>query len=471
MTFPVKNLIKAASLALFLSVPSVIKAEIRTVADSVPDRWQYVSEYIQTLPSEDRWWQSFHDPVLDSLISLGIDNNFNLLTAMHRIGAARQAVNQAKSRYYPTISISGGWDKSRTSGEMTSPAGRSQTMSYFTAGADMTWEIDLFGRIRQQVNQKKQLYNASRADYAATMVSLCSEIARNYASYRMYQLELAVAHEHLESQDSVMHIAMYRHEAGLNSELDVAQAGTIYYSTKASIPTLESSAATAVNAISLLLGEYPGRVAAMLSRPAPLPDYRQIVATGMPVDLIRRRPDIVAAEYQLAASAMAVGVAKKDFLPVISLQASAGTSAHNLKNMFGKESLTYSIAPSISWTVFDGLSRRAAVESAKEELKISVDAYNLAVVTAVQEVDNAIILYTSAMHEVEALNDVVRSAQESFTLSLDLYRSGLTPFTNVADAQISFLQYADQLVVAQGNALTALINLYAALGGGWTQAQ
>ncbi len=452
-----------------LTVTAHAKAEVTTMADSLPDRWQYVSEYIQSLPSDDRWWNNLNDPLLDSLITLGIDRNFNLQAAIHRIGAARQAINQAKAQYYPQISVSGGWTKSRNSGNMTGRNTPAETIDYFSLGAAASWEVDLFGRITAQVKQKKALYNASRADYAATMVSLCSEIARNYAMLRTYQAELAVAREHMMSQDSVMHIAMHRHEAGLNAQLDVAQAGTIYYSTKATIPQIESSIATTINAIALLLGEFPANVAAMLERPAPLPAFRQIVGAGLPLELIRRRPDIVAAEYQLASSAMAVGIAKKDFLPVISINGQIGTSAHKPSDLFSKNSLTYSVAPTISWTVFDGMGRRAAVASAREDMKASVEAYNLSVVTAVQEVENAMALYLSALKQVDALAEVVKQAKEAFDLSFDLYKTGLTQFNNVADAQISFLQYADSLVVARGNALSALINLYQALGGGWTE--
>ncbi len=147
-----------------LTVTAHAKAEVTTMADSLPDRWQYVSEYIQSLPSDDRWWNNLNDPLLDSLITLGIDRNFNLQAAIHRIGAARQAINQAKAQYYPQISVSGGWTKSRNSGNMTGRNTPAETIDYFSLGAAASWEVDLFGRITAQVKQKKALYNASRAD-------------------------------------------------------------------------------------------------------------------------------------------------------------------------------------------------------------------------------------------------------------------------------------------------------------------
>lgn len=439
-----------------------------TLADSLPERWQYVSEYVQTLPADDRWWQTFNDPVLNRLIALGIDHNYNILTAIHRIEAARQAVKSAQSGYYPTIGVSAGWVANRQSGALIS-GGRATNMNYFNLGVSASWEADVFGRVTAKAKRAKTLYNASRADYAATMVSLCGEIALNYAQLRAVQARIAVAKAHIVLQDSVLKIASARFEAELNSKLDVEQASTTYYSTKASLPGLESQAAAAINALALLVGEFPEQIAAELSAPGPLPDYHQIVAVGMPTQLIRRRPDIVAAEYQLAAAAQNIGIAKKDFLPVLSIQGSLGTEAHKIGKLFSGKSFTYSIAPTLSWTVFDGFARRAAVASAREEMKASLDQYNLAILTAVQEADNAMASYKYALQEAELIDDVLTHAKKAFDLSLELYRSGLTSFTNLSTSQIAYLQYADSLVAARADALSALIRLYEALGGGWTE--
>lgn len=439
-----------------------------TVADSMPERWQYVSENMQSVPTDDRWWQSFGDPVLDSLIAMAVDRNYNVMAATSRIEVARQAVRQSQAGYYPTLQVQAGWTKERTSGRL-SPGARAQSLDYFSAGVTMSWEVDVFGKVRAKTRQAKSLYNVSRAEYAATMVSLCGELARNYATLRTSQARLAVAQAHIVLQDSVRHIAEARFEAEMASKLDVEQANTIYYSTLATIPSIEASIATSTNAIAILLGEFPETVARKLSVPAPMPDHRQIVAVGVPMELLRRRPDVVEAEYELAAAVQNVGVAKKDFLPTLSLQGSIGTSAHSAKDLFSNQSFTYTIAPTISWTIFDGFARSAALSSARESMKASVDNYNMTILTAVQEADNAMVTYTSSLNQAQLTEDVLTHAERSFQLSLELYRSGLASFTNLSDSQISFLQYADQLVTARGNALNALINLYEALGGGWTE--
>lgn len=438
-----------------------------TLADSLPGRWMYVSENLQTLPCDDQWWKTLGDPMLDSLINLGVERNQDVVAAIHRIGAARQAVRRARAGYYPEIGVGIGWTKTRSSGEQMKQ-GRSSTLDYFTASASMNWEIDIFGRVTAQARREQSLYNASRAEYAAAMVSLCGEIARNYAQLRTAQAELAVARAHIALQDSVMHIANHRFEAELASKLDVEQAATTYYATVASLPSLEAQIATSINAIAVLVGDFPEKMAATLAKPAPIPLYEQNVAVGLPLDLIRRRPDVIAAEYQLAAAARAVGIAKKDFLPTLSITGSIGTVAHKADKLFSHESFTYTIAPQLSWTLFDGFARSASVAAAREEMEASISQYNESVLTAVEEVDNAMSNYSSCLREAGLMGNVLEHAQKSFELSFDLYRSGLTSFTTLSDSQIAYLQYANSLVAARGNAILALVNLYEALGGGWT---
>lgn len=445
-----------------------IHADEPTVADSIPHAWEYVSEQYQTLPPDDRWWSDFNDPILNRLISSAINRNANVAVALRRIEIARLAVKSARSAYYPSFGLSAGWNKSRSSGDMTGVTTEPVTTDYFSAGIDMAWEIDLFGRVRSQVKEAKAEYQASKADYLAAMNTLCAEVASQYISLRTLQAELQVAQTHLESQDKVLKIAEARHEAGLNSKLDVAQASTIYHSTAATIPVLKAEIAAAINSLAILLGDYPEGVAPLLTDEAPIPDYRRIVAIGLPRDLLRRRPDIQAAEYDMAAAAAAIGVAKKDFLPTLSLNGSVGVASHRLDDLFKNRSMTYSIAPKLSWTIFDGLSRNAALASARENMRLKVDSYNLAVLTAVSEAESALAAYSGELATIDALEKVVSEAKVQMDLSLDLYKQGLDDFLSVANAQISYLTYSDQLVAERGKAASALVTLYKALGGGWS---
>lgn len=437
--------------------------------EPLPDRWLDYEHFNQQLPSDDLWWRHFDDRVLDSLISVGIDNNYDVLMAARRIEIARQQLNMARSGYFPTLDFSGGWTRSRSSG-MTGPvASDAATASYFQLGINMSWEIDVFGKIASKARQKKELYNASRAEFAAGMITLCANIAKAYIDLRVYQQQWQVATEHIASQEKILRITEARYDAGLASMLDVTQARVVYNTTLSTMPGLESAIHTTINSIAVMVGRYPDDLYALLERPAPMPECRQIVPVGVPADILRRRPDIVAAEYQLAAAAAEVGIARKDFLPTLSLNGSIGTAAHDAGDLFSHRSLTYTIAPTLTWNIFSGLARRYNVVAAREQMESQIESYNLTVLNAVKEVDGCISVYESTIRTMEMIQRVIDESRKALDLSLDLYKRGLSPFNNVVTAQMDLLSNQNSLVAAQGKALAAHVALYEALGGGWDQ--
>ena len=433
----------------------------------VPETWQMEQQYYQTLPCDDAWWDTFNDPVLTRLINMAIENNYNVASALKRIEMASKEIGMTRAGYYPTIGISGGWTKEQESGKLYNYDSERIRSSYFSLGASMNWEIDVFGRVYSNVKEKKAAYNVARADYDAVMVSLCASVATAYMQLRTYEDELKVAREHIESQKYICKITQARYEADLGSMLDVTQGLVVLYETEATLPTLESNVRTTKNSLALLVGKYPGEIDELLDSETGLPHYRQTVDIGVPAELLRRRPDIVEAEMELAEYAAAVGVAKKDFLPTLSLTGDIGTSAHNGKDLFSKNSLTYSIAPQLSWTLFEGFSRSYALSESKLQLEAAIDSYNLTVMTAVEEVDNALVSYASLLNAIELQKRVVEESKKSLDLSFELYRSGLTMFTNVVDGQISWLTNQNTLTEMQGEALAALVTIYKALGGGY----
>lgn len=437
----------------------------------VPETWQLEQQNFQPFPTEDLWWNTFNDPVLDTLIQKAVDNNYNLASALKRIEMANKEVGMAKANYYPSISLSGGWTKTQESGDIYSYASDRMRSSYFNLGASMNWEIDVFGRVYSTVKEKKAAANVARADYDAVMISLCASVASSYMQLRTYEEELKVAKEHIESQKYVCKITEARYEADLGNMLDVTQARVVLYETESTLPTLEANVRTMKNSLALLVGEYPGEIDELLDSESGLPTYIQTVDLGVPSELLRRRPDIVEAEMTLAEYASAIGVAKKDFLPTLSFTGDIGTSARKGSDLFGKNSLTYSVAPQLSWTLFEGLSRNYALAEAKLQMESAIDQYNLTVMTAVEEVDNALISYASLLNAIELQTRVVAESKKSLDLSFELYRSGLTMFTNVVDGQISWLTNQNTLVEMQGEALSALVTLYKALGGGWQTLQ
>ncbi|MBD5358529.1 MAG: TolC family protein [Bacteroides sp.] len=460
-------LIPIAGLLLLSSETSAQSQVSPYLKDEMPQSWQMTQQCYQTLPSDDAWWRTFNDPVLDSLINRAVANNYNVAAAIKRIEMAGKVVKEAQAGYFPTLSASAGWSLDRQSGATVKPAVRTSNTSSFSLGATMNWEIDVFGRVKANVNSRKAAYNVARADYDAVMVSLCANVATAYMQLRTCQEQLAVATAHIDSQERVVKITEARYEADLGDMLDVTQARIVLYGTQSSLPALYAQIRTLMNTLSILLGEYPDSLVLSLQEYTNMPNYKQTVAAGVPSDLLRRRPDIVESEFQLAEYAANIGVAKKDFLPVLSLTGSIGTSAHEIGGMFGDHSLSYSVAPQLSWTIFDGLARNYRTAEAKLQFEAAIDDYNLTVLNAVKEVDNALLNYNSTLEAIELQKKVVNESKKSLDLSVDLYKSGLTAFSNVVDGQMNWLESQNSLVELEGKALSTLISLYQALGGGW----
>lgn len=433
--------------------------------DSLPAAWSYESPLFTSLPSDDRWWTGFDDSILSSLIARGENNSLDLSATLHRIEAARRNWQLASSAYFPTIGLSAGWTKNRSAGDLTIPAGRSMTTDYFSLGLSFSWEIDVFGRVREQAKLGKADFNATRAEYEAAMVSLAANIAKAYVNLRLAQECIEVAKRQIASQEKIKAITEARFETGLASKLDVAQSLTVLYSTQASLPALENEARSAINSLALLIGVTPAEIEPELKTPRSLPNPFRTVNIGVPADLLRRRPDIRRAEYELAGFAAQAGIAKKDFLPALSLQGSIGASAHNAKDLFTKESFTYSIAPSLSWTVFEGMARNRRAAMAKENMLAGIDSYNLAVLTAVTETETALSGYEANLRRIALVQKVCKESEESFTLAVDRYKRGLSAFTDVMNAQISMLDNETSLLQTRAAALNSLISVYAAVAG------
>lgn len=449
------SIVLALALLPFLSVNA--QQEVQSVT-AMPSQWSMTREFDQTLPSDDSWWKSFNDTVLSFLVNKAETQNYNVAMAAKRIDISKRNINSTRAGYFPTIGINAGWTKDKELGG---------TSSAFSVGAEMNWEIDIFGRIREGVKAKKASWEATRMEYAGTMVSLAANVADSYFNLRMAQEELKVLIAHEASQKEVVDMTQVRFEAGLSNMLDVTQAKTVLYSTQAAIPTVKAQIEMQINNLALLLGEYPESLRGMLGMDAPMPYAPDDVAVGVPMDILRRRPDVVEAEFNLAAQAAAVGIAKKDFLPTLSLTGTIGTQTRDFDKLFGKNSLVYTIAPTLSWTLFDGMKRNYNVQNAKNLMEIAIDNYNLTVMTAFEEVENAMVQYAALKEETLRLNQLLEQCQESLKLSIELYKDGLSPFNDVMTSQENYLSYELNLIQTRGQKLIELVNLYKALGGGW----
>ena len=388
-----------------------------------------------------KWWESFGDSILDSLVTLAVKNNPDVFTAIDNIIAARASLRTAQSAYYPNIGVSAGWSKSRGSRTLNSEsvlAYADVMQEYLFAKVNASWEIDLFGKIITGVKSARYSYEADIETYNATILSLICDM-----------------------------ITEVRYNTGLASQLDVAQAKSVYFSTHSSVPPLVSAIRQQINAITVLAGLFPPQLYDWLSAPEKLPDYARIIPVGTPELLLEQRPDIVAARNMILSAKAAVNKVRSNFAPTLSVNGSFGFASHNLNRLFNNKSITYDITPQLNWNIFQGAATFNALKSSKAEYDAAIRNYNALLQKGVQETDNAMAAYTGRVKQVVELKELVVQGEITLKLSLDLYKRGLTNFQNVLDAQRSLLEYQNSLVSAQGNALSSLISLYRATGGGW----
>lgn len=419
----------------------------------------------QIQPVDDQWWKAFGDAMLDSLITAASTQNYSVLTAMDRMDMAKANLRIERGNFFPSISLDGGWARQQSSGNVsTLPQSIS---SAYSAGLNASWELDVFGSIRQRVKAQRENFAASKEEYTSVMISLCAQIASAYIGLRELQQELKVVTNNCSTQETVLKITEAQYQAGLVSKLDVAQAKSVYYSTKASIPQLQAGINQYITSLAILLGTYPQQIRPVLEPTGKMPDYMEPVGIGIPADLLLRRPDIRQAERQVNAQAALLGASKSDWLPQVFLKGSVGYSSRDLSNLTKRNSMTFEIAPSISWTLFNGTKLVNATRLARAQLDESIHQFNQTVLTAVQETDNAMNSYRNSIQQIVAMREVCYQGEETLKLSLELYKQGLSPFQNVLDALRSLLSYENQLVQAQGSSLQNLIALYKALGGGY----
>lgn len=460
----IRNLLTVCALSMMIAFPVTATDYL---ASPMPQAWTGDSLINSVLPVDDAWWISLGDTCLTALIDEAVVNNHNVLAAAQRVKVAKSMYNTALAGYSPVIGLNASWVNDQTSGNLASQAADPTLLRYLEAGLSVSWEIDLFGKIYFRAKEGKELYNATKEEYNGVMISLCSQLAAQYITLRTYQSQMQVAESHILSQQAVLNITETRFQTGLASALDVAQAKTVYYNTRASIPQLEAAIDNTINIIAVLLGVYPHEIHSRLATPAEQVDFLHVVSVGIPYDLLRRRPDLRQAEYNIAAQAAAVGIAVTDFLPSLSLNGSVGYASHHPTDFFNKGSLAFNITPTFRWTIFNGTERIQAHNAAKAEMQAAVELYNNTVLTAVQEVESAMSSYKNRVKQLVFLRELVNQGQHTLDLSLDLYKNGLIDFQTVLDAQRQMLSYQNSLEATRGSAAIALVNLYQALGGGW----
>ena len=425
-----------------------------------------------------RYWNRFGDLELARLVERARTANTDLAQAVGRLRQAREALVQSRSNLLPTVTGSAGYNRSFNlaggSSTLTNPAtGTTTTFSRaggsdVSLGLDAQYQVGLFGEIRRTIEASRAEQDAARFDYATVLVSVTGEVARNYVLARAYQAQIANAQASLGIQDDNLEIAGFRVQAGLVSSLDQEQARAQRAQTAATIPQLQQQYDAAVARLGVLTGQAPGALRAELATPAPIPTGPPSVDAGVPADTLRQRPDVVAAERTLAAATARIGVAKAQLYPALAISGNIDTNAASLGNL--ADTITGGLFAGLTQAIFNGGRLRSQVRAQEAAADTALAAYRGAVLTALEDVENALSAYRAAQEREREFAIAQDAANNSAILSRSQYRSGLTDFTTLNQQEASLLSAENGLTSARADQATALVALYAALGGGWNAA-
>lgn len=410
------------------------------------------------------WWTTLNDPTLSSLMERAVSGNLDLKEARARVREARARREVSQADRFPTIEATGSASQNRSSEE----TGGGETRELYAAGFDASWELDLFGGIRRSVEAAEAELQASEEDLRDVLVTLLAEVALNYIEVRSFQTRLSIAEANLDAQEETHNLTQWRFQAGLTTQLDVEQAKYNLEQTRSQIPTLETGLEQAGNRLAVLMGHQPGFLKEALAEPKAIPVGALEVAVGVPADVLRRRPDVRKAERQLAAQTAQVGVATADLYPKFSLIGSIGLEALSLGNLFSSAARTSAIGSNMGWTIFDRGRIRQNIEVQTALQEQALFQYEAAVLTALEEVENALVAYADEQVRRQSLVEASQAANRAVDLAQKQYSSGLIDFQVVLDAQRSLLSLQDQLASSDAEVTSNLITLYKALGGGWT---
>lgn len=439
---------------------------------TVPERWQAFTEtpsvdmmVFEPAPLQNpaNWWLELEDADLDWLIASALSADLTIERAQARLRQVRANRTQAVSALYPDI----GAKVAVTPTFFGAPASERPDTTQYDAGFDASWEVDIFGGTRRSIEAADADVEASQADLANVQVSVTAEVAQNYVDVRNFQQRLAIARLNLASQAETQQIAEWRFQAGLARQTDVAQATASLEQTRASIPDLEIELARAKNRLAVLTGRVPGAVNGRLAATKPLPIVPARVATGVPANVLTQRPDLRAAESNLAAETARVGQTMANRYPSLNLGASLGWTAFTLTGLGLTDTLIGVVFGTLSGTLFDGGRLRSQVQAQSAVQEQALILYEQTVLRALEDVENALIAHAFSRQRSQALSASTVAAESAAQQSRELYQSGLVDFEQVLITERSQLNAQESFAQSQATQLVTLIQLYKALGGGW----
>lgn len=414
------------------------------------------------------FWRSLGDPQLTALVDTSLLANHDLRIALSRYDAANALLRGAKFDRLPTLTMSGEAADSRLSADQAPGAPRdARDDKSYQAGIGAAWELDLFGRVRRNIEARHADTAAVAADLQAMQVSVVAEVVNEYVSLRGLQERLQVAQRNAQSQSETRSLVASSLAAGRGTEFDSARASAQLETTSSRIPALEAQIAFSLHRLAVLSGKQPGALIAELATPQPLPRLPAVLDPGTPGDLLRRRPDIAAAEQRLHSATARVGVATADLFPRITLGGLIGSQSIERTALFGRDSETRLVALGVDWSFLDIGRVRARIAASKADAAGELARYQQSVLLALEDTENALVRYGKARAEDQYLQRAATDSARAAQLARVRYEAGAGTLLDVLDAERSNLQAQDAFAQGRTRSLSGLVQLYRAMAGGW----
>lgn len=473
---PSHRLSRAARLCLLLPALGLaacaVGPDYETPVLSLPGKWGNAPKTAKPLQPKQisQWWKKLGDRTLNGIVDEAVAGNLDVASAKARIREARASRRQAIGALFPQLDGSASFIRSRSSSNSvggTATDTPNTTYNNYRAGFDASWELDLFGANYRNVEASTYGVDAADEDLRATLLTLIGDVTSTYVEARGYQARSALAKRTAASQRETEALTRTKFQAGSASAVDVAKAAALASSTEANIPSLEAAYAQSLHQLGVLTGQAPTVLSSRLAAGGSIPAARSTPPAGIPADVLRNRPDVRKAERQLAQQTAKIGQAEAALYPSVSLTGSIATSALKSGDLAKNSSISWSFGPTLSVPIFNGGELRAAVEAAQAQRDQSDAAFKLSVLTAMQDVENALVSLAQERIRTGKLSSSATSYQEAARLSRSLYQTGSSSFLDVLDAERSLYNAEDSLLQSRVLATTDFIALNKALGGGW----
>ena len=428
-------------------------------------------------PPLDTWWTGFGDPVLNSLVQRALAQNLDLAASLARVQESRASAQAASAQLLPSFDATGQATAQRQS--LQSPIGEvvrglpgyNRDQRIYDVGAAASWEIDLAGGLRRGEEAAEAEAEAADANLFGTRISVAADVADAYFQIRGDQSRIDVVQQQIDVDSHLLGLVKQLFTQGVGNDREVAQAEAVLQQARAALPLLRIAVEAQLNRLDVLLGEQPGSTAGELSAPVDIAAIPGIPGADTPTDFLRRRPDIMAAERQLAASNARIGVALSDYYPKLSLSGALGFDSLGSKHLLSASSFEPVGSGALRWRIFDFGKVDAEVKQARGEHALALAHYRETVLHAAEDVENAFITLTQTETRTAQLQGEVQALKRSRDLSQQAYAAGAIPLTDVLDADRQLLGTRDDLAENRADAARAAVRSFRALGGGWSPQQ